>query len=211
MRDIQLEFICPSCGLQGLTPEVTSDEAIGLARGELKLRCPVCQAIILMRATEANVRAELSRRQDSKILLEIAMQQAMQEYFIEQVIKARKSELVRQLSETIGTIERGKFSRFAKARLTRRLSKTVETTIREHFKTNKTQLVQQLFETGSSSSVQVLIAIEVEKTELAQPISKTIESVVGEKFSRDEKAKLVQQLCETVKALYKNNMIGLFD
>ena len=48
-RSIQLDFRCRSCGLAGLTPELTPQEAVCLRRGDLKLRCPKCGAILKIR------------------------------------------------------------------------------------------------------------------------------------------------------------------
>jgi hypothetical protein len=61
MRDIRLEFVCRHCGLEGVTPEVTPGEAMGLIRGELGLRCPACCAIVSTRTTEVG-KAILARR-----------------------------------------------------------------------------------------------------------------------------------------------------
>ena len=69
MRQIQLQFLCPGCGLKGLTPKVTPNEAIGLVRVELKLRCPACCAILSIRTTEADLEAEIVRLFISKLEL----------------------------------------------------------------------------------------------------------------------------------------------
>ena len=65
---MQLEFLCRRCGLKGLTPEVSAEEALLLARGELELRCPKCGLVLSMRTTESElinatetVAAELQR------------------------------------------------------------------------------------------------------------------------------------------------------
>ena len=52
---MQLEFFCRRCGLKGLTPEVSAEEALLLARGELELRCPKCGLILSIQATESEL------------------------------------------------------------------------------------------------------------------------------------------------------------
>ena len=54
LRDIQLEFVCQECGLEGLTPDVTRDEGRSLLSGTLQLRCPACSAVLAVRPTPAN-------------------------------------------------------------------------------------------------------------------------------------------------------------
>lgn len=43
---MQLEFRCPECGVSGLTPEITEQDAIAVALKELSIWCPCCSAII---------------------------------------------------------------------------------------------------------------------------------------------------------------------
>ncbi len=56
-RRVQLEFRCRSCRLAGLTPEVTQQEAVHLARAELEIRCPRCGAILAIRADDLELLA----------------------------------------------------------------------------------------------------------------------------------------------------------
>jgi len=43
---MQLEFICPECGLSGLTPEIEEGKAVAVALNQLRIRCPACSAIV---------------------------------------------------------------------------------------------------------------------------------------------------------------------
>ena len=46
MDDVQIEFVCEACGLRGLTPEVSYEQALALARNSLELPCPTCRRAI---------------------------------------------------------------------------------------------------------------------------------------------------------------------
>ena len=58
-RSVQLEFRCRHCGLAGLTPEVTEQEARLLSAGELEIRCPRCGAVLAIRSGGLGLLAEL--------------------------------------------------------------------------------------------------------------------------------------------------------
>lgn len=68
MRDVQLDFVCRRCGLEGLTPEVGADEAQALMRGDLKLRCPACGALLLVPSSWANFGRALQTSSVSELL-----------------------------------------------------------------------------------------------------------------------------------------------
>jgi len=51
----QLKFRCNQCGLAGLTPDVTVDEAGALVRRQLGLRCPTCGAVITFQTTTGDL------------------------------------------------------------------------------------------------------------------------------------------------------------
>ncbi len=55
-RSIQLGFQCNSCGLAGLTPEVTRQEALHLACAELEISCPTCGSILSILTSELEIR-----------------------------------------------------------------------------------------------------------------------------------------------------------
>ncbi len=81
-REVQLEFRCPSCGLAGLTPEVTQQEAVCLARGELEIRCPKCGAILGIRADDLELLAgsrAVSLLQESRKELEQVLLEALEQ------------------------------------------------------------------------------------------------------------------------------------
>ncbi len=81
-REVQLEFRCPSCGLAGLTPEVTQQEAAYLARGQLEIRCPKCSAILAIRADDLELLAGVqgvSLLQETRELLQQAILQELKD------------------------------------------------------------------------------------------------------------------------------------
>ncbi len=49
-RSVQRECRCRHCGLGGLPPEVTEQEALLLSAGDLEIRCPQCGAILKIRS-----------------------------------------------------------------------------------------------------------------------------------------------------------------
>ncbi len=79
-REVQLEFRCPSCGLAGLTPEVTQQEAVHLAYADLEIRCPRCGAILAIRTDALEVlagRPGVTLLQETRKLLEQAILQEL--------------------------------------------------------------------------------------------------------------------------------------
>ncbi len=81
-RSIQLDFRCRSCGLAGLTPEVSQREAVLLTRDQLSIRCPKCGAILTIRTTGLELLAShrgVSFAQETRKLLEQALAQELSE------------------------------------------------------------------------------------------------------------------------------------
>ncbi len=81
-RTIQLELQCRSCGLAGLTPEVSRLEAVHLVRGELEIRCPKCGAILTIITSELEILARspgVSLIQKSREFLEQALNQELKD------------------------------------------------------------------------------------------------------------------------------------
>ncbi len=81
-RSIQLDFRCRSCGLAGLTPEVTQQEAVLLTRDQLSIRCPKCGDILTIRAHTlellAKNRGVTSFGQEVRELMEQALRQELE-------------------------------------------------------------------------------------------------------------------------------------
>lgn len=197
MRNIQLEFICPGCGREGLTPEVRSDEAIGLVSGKLQLRCPLCQAILSMQATEATVKRELFQQTIGTV--------TFYGIILKQILEKGKEPLTSQVSEAIEMKGGGHLSKTKKSKLARQLMKTIEHVIRDDFsKVEEADLTVGLSQT--LETIERRQWMNIEKMRFTRRLSDTIDNVVQKKLPDEKKVELIHTLCETVKIWYKDTV-----
>ena len=193
MRYIQLPFICPECGCQGFTPEVTSDEAGALARGELHLRCPACSGFLSIQATEVNVKRELFHRTLKPMFFRWLI--------LDDMLKNGKQQLTSQVSEAIEKEIQDTLSQSQKHTLARKLVKAIEQGIREDVSARDdveaTENVSDILNT-----IERKPRIHSENSAIAQRLSNTINTVVQETLSATEKATLREILDDIILTWY---------
>lgn len=68
MADVQIEFVCEACGLRGLTPEVSYEQAIALVRGALELPCPRCTRAITALADVNQIAQRMTKHEMESIV-----------------------------------------------------------------------------------------------------------------------------------------------
>jgi hypothetical protein len=201
VRDIQLQFICPGCGLEGSTPELTSTEAMGLTRCDLKLRCPRCHAILTMQASESSVKGALLRQQSLGKLEDTVRRQ-----IAEKILKARRRELKRRLSETVESTVQQTVARRQKRRLANRICTSIEAMVRkgDFIQIDFAQVLQQLNEGRTIESLRVSTSVDIDERGLFHTLTEAIEAAMHQRLSADERSNLAQKLVEDVKAWSQN-------